>query len=78
LKIRYTGSCWSLPEAAGGGLDRHKNEWFKSQMNLVFSVLLLFVTSSASAQTDHYISCSQDPQKLEARSKELAQIVKAD
>ncbi len=47
-------------------------------MNLVFSVLLLFVTSSASAQTDHYISCSQDPQKLEARSKELAQIVKAD
>jgi hypothetical protein len=78
LKIRCTGSCWSLPEAAGSNLDRHLREWFKSQINLLFPILLLSISSCASAQTGHYVACSQDPQKLEARSRELARIVKSD
>jgi hypothetical protein len=47
-------------------------------MNPSFLFLIFFISSCASAQTGHYISCSQDPQKLEARSQELSQIVKAD
>lgn len=47
-------------------------------MNPLFLVLLFFITSCTSAQTDNYIPCNQDPQRLEVRSKELAQIVKAD
>ncbi len=47
-------------------------------MNLLLPLLLFFISSCASAQTDNYTPCSQDPQRLEARSKELAQIVKAD
>lgn len=47
-------------------------------MNPSFLILIFFISSCASAQTGHYISCSRDPQKLEARSQELAQIVKAD
>jgi len=47
-------------------------------MNPLFLILIFFISSCASAQTDNDTSCSQDPQRLEARSKELAQIVKAD
>lgn len=47
-------------------------------MNPSFLFFIFFISSCASAQTGHYISCSQDPQKLEARSQELSQIVKAD
>jgi hypothetical protein len=47
-------------------------------MNLLSPIILFFLSSCASAQTGNYIPCIQDPQRLEARSKELAQIVKAD
>jgi hypothetical protein len=47
-------------------------------MNSSILLVLLFISSCASAQTDGHIPCIQDPQRLEARSKELAQIVKAD
>lgn len=47
-------------------------------MNPLSIILVFFMSSCATAQTGNYISCSQDPQRLEARSKELAQIVKAD
>jgi hypothetical protein len=47
-------------------------------MNLLFPILLFFISSCASTQIGNYITCSQDPKRLEARSKELAQIVKAD
>jgi hypothetical protein len=43
-----------------------------------FLILIFFISSCASAQTGNHISCNQDPQRLEARSKELAQIVNAD
>lgn len=59
-------------------LDRNEFEWFKGEMNPLFLILLFFISSCTSAQTGNYIPCSQDLRRLEARSKELAQIVKDD
>lgn len=47
-------------------------------MNPSFLIFIFFISSCALAQTVQYVSCSQDPHKFEARSQELAQIVKAD
>jgi hypothetical protein len=47
-------------------------------MKPLYLTLVFFISSCTSAQTGNYVSCSQDPERLETRSKELSQIVKAD
>jgi hypothetical protein len=47
-------------------------------MTPIFLLIIIFISSCASTQTGHYTPCSQDQQRLEARSKELVKIVKAD